>query len=140
MCPCSFWGYNKTKKTLQILKLKKLIGQNVEYMDKKELSDFLKTVPKDVKELIKRETSKIKSPCGTQCAVCHNMSGGVNYKDVKNFPNCKMEKEYTVLEATHGATSSNYKPEYANAVRHGKKAIYSPENPHGRVTKFDIIK
>ena len=140
VCPCSFWGYNKTKKTLQILKLKKLIGQDVEYMDKKELSNFLKTVPKDVKELVKRETDKIKSPSGTQCAVCHNMSGGVKYKDVKNFPNCDLEKEYTVLEATHGATSSNYKPEYANALRNGEKAIYSPENPHGRVTKFDIVK
>ena len=140
VCPCSFWGYNKIKKALQILKIKKLIGRDVEYMDKKDLTNFLKTVPKDVKELIERETNKIKSPCGTQCAVCHNMSGGVKYKDAKNFPNCKLEKNYTVLEATHGTTSSNYKPEYANALRNGEKAIYSPENPHGRVTKFDIVK
>lgn len=142
VCPCSFWGYNKIKKTLQILKIRGLIDKSVEYMDNKDLVKLLKTVPEDVKKLIKTETNKIKSPCGTLCSVCHNMSGGISEKDSK-YPSDKwtMITDYAVLEATHGATSGNYNPEYANAKRRGDDTvIYSPENPKGRVTKFDIEK
>ena len=67
--------------------------------------------------------------------------GGVTEKDAKYSPDkWTMIPNYTVLEATHGATSKNYKPEYANAKRNGNdKVIYSPENPRGRVTKYDSL-
>jgi hypothetical protein len=66
------------------------------------------------------------------------MSGGISEKEAK-YPPEKWTyiKNYTVLESTHGATSSNYNPTYANAMRNGNdNVIYSPENPRGRITKY----
>lgn len=141
VCPCSFWRFNKDKCALKILKENGFVNKDVEYLSPRETSDIIKTIPEELKSKIKSETNKIKSPCGTQCAVCHNTSGGVSEKDAKYSPDkWTMIPNYTVLEATHGATSKNYKPEYANAKRNGNdKVIYSPENPRGRVTKYDSL-
>ena len=141
VCPCSFWRFNKDKCALKILKINGIVDKKTEYLSPRETSDIIKTLPEELKMKIKSETNKIKSPCGTQCAVCHNTIGGVAEKDAKYSPDkWTMIPNYTVLEATHGATSKNYKPEYANAKRNGDdKAIYSPENPRGRVTKYDSL-
>ena len=66
------------------------------------------------------------------------MSGGISEKDAKYSPDkWTMISDYTVLEATHGATSGNYNSEYANAKRQGDDSvIYSPDNKHGLVTKY----
>ena len=81
--------------------------------------------------------NKIKSPCGVQCAVCHNMSGGVDIKDLESYPNCEKIKDYTVLEATHGSTSDRYKTNYANAKRMGDDSVsYEEGNKYGLVTKY----
>lgn len=67
--------------------------------------------------------------------------GGVSEKESKYSPDkWTMIPNYTVLEATHGATSKNYNAEYANAKRNGDDTvIYTPENPRGRVTKYDSL-
>lgn len=138
ICPCSFWRFNKDKYILKILKEKGFVDKNIEYLPSRDIVDILKIVPEDLKREIKSEANKIKSPCGTQCAVCHNMSGGISEKEAK-YPPEKWTyiKNYTVLESTHGATSGNYNPTYANAMRNGNdNVIYSPENPRGRVTKY----
>ena len=87
---------------------------------------------------LKNIQNKIKSPCGTQCSVCHNMSGGVSLKDSKySSDKWNMIKDYTVIEATHGATSGNYNVDYANEKRKGNdNVIYSKDNPYGRFKKF----
>jgi len=140
VCPCSFWRFNKDKCALAILKIKGVVDKGVEYLTPREISNIIKRLPEGLKLKIKSETNKIKSPCGTLCAVCHNMSGGVSRKDAKYSPDkWTMIKNYTVLEATHGATSNNYNAEYANAKRRGDDSvIYSPENPRGKITKYDI--
>lgn len=141
VCPCSFWRFNKDKCALKILKENGFVDKKVEYLTPRETSNVLKTIPEELKRKIKSETNKIKSPCGTQCAVCHNTTGGVSEKDAKYSPDkWTMIPNYTVLEATHGATSKNYNSEYANAKRNGDdSAIYSPENPRGRITKYDSL-
>ena len=141
VCPCSFWRFNKDKCALKILKESGFIDKKVEYLTPRETSDIIKQLPEDLKRKIKSETNKIKSPCGTQCAVCHNTTGGVSEKESKYSPDkWTMIPNYTVLEATHGATSKNYNAEYANAKRNGDDTvIYSPENPRGRVTKYDSL-
>lgn len=138
VCPCSFWRYNKDKEALLILKKWGKVDQNIDYLDTNALNNIIKTLSTEEKNKIKSYTNKIKSPCGTQCAVCHNMAGGVSVTDAKYNPEqWTMIKNYTVLEATHGATSSNYNHEYANAKRMGNDNItYSEDNPYGLSKKF----
>ena len=66
------------------------------------------------------------------------MSGGVSLKDSKySSDKWNMIKDYTVIEATHGATSGNYNVDYANEKRKGNdNVIYSKDNPYGRFKKF----
>lgn len=138
VCPCSFWRYNKDKCALKILKQKGIVKHDVDFLTTRELSDIIKTLPDELKKMIRSKTNTIKSPCGTKCAVCHNMNGGVSKNDSKYDPDkWTYIKNYTVLEATHGATSGKYNSEYANAKRNGNdNVIYSPENPRGRITKY----
>lgn len=138
VCPCSFWRYNKDKATIKLLKKLGKLDKSVEYLTTKEISNILKTLSKEELKNIKKQTNKIKSPCGVQCSVCHNISGGVPLKDAKYTPDkWTIIKNYTVLEATHGATSNNYNATYANEKRHGNdKAIYNKNNKYGRLTKF----
>lgn len=139
VCPCSFWRYNKDKAALNLLKIWKMVDDNVEYLDSREILEICKTLSNDKKNKMRNITNKIKSPCGTKCAVCHNMIGGVSVKDSKlPSENWHMIKNYTVLEATHGSTGSNFNPEYADAKRRGDDSvIYSPENHKGRETTFN---
>ena len=139
VCPCSFWRYNKDKVALLMLKKIGVVDNQIEYLSPRETSDIIKKLNQEEKEKIKKETDKVKSPCGTKCAVCHNMSGGVSLKDSKYSPeHWKMIKDYTVLEATHGATSHNFNASYAEAKRRGDDTVkYTEENPFGRITKFD---
>lgn len=139
VCPCSFWRFNKDKKTLLELKKMGIIDKTIEYLPTKELANIIKKLTEEQKNIIKSETNKIKSPCGTKCAVCFNMSGGVSEKDAKYSPEqWKMIRNYTVLESTHGATSGNYKVDYANAKRQGNDNVtYTKNNPYGRITKYD---
>jgi hypothetical protein len=143
VCPCSFWRFNKDKRTLVILKKHNIVEKDIYYLSTEELTDIIKTIPKDkaaaIKAEIKTETNKVKSPCGTKCSVCHNVSGGVSFKEARLSPDkWHMITDYTVLESVHGSGSSHYKPEYANEKRKGNDSvIYSPENPRGRFMKFN---
>lgn len=104
VCPCSFWRYNKDKDAIRLLKKFNKIDKNVEYLNTKEIIDIIKTLSNEEKNEIKKSANKIKSPCGVQCSVCHNMNGGVSLKDSKySSDKWEMIKNYTVLEATHGA-------------------------------------
>lgn len=138
VCPCSFWRYNKDKAALKLLKNFGKVEKNVDYLTTREISEIVKTLSTEEKNKIKNIQNKIKSPCGTQCSVCHNMSGGVSLKDSKYSPDkWNMIKDYTVIEATHGATSGNYNVDYANEKRKGNdNVIYSKDNPYGRFKKF----
>ena len=138
VCPCSFWGYNKTKATLKEFKKLNLIDDTVDYLSDDEISKILKSLPETKRKQIKSITNKIKSPCGTQCAVCHNMVGGISQKDSKYSPDkWTLIKNFTVLEATHGATSKNFKKDYAASKRLGDDNVeYSKGNKYGRLTKY----
>lgn len=138
VCPCSFWRYNKDKAALKLLQSFGKIEKDVEYLPTREIGEIIKTLSTEEKNKIKNIQNKIKSPCGTQCSVCHNMSGGVSLKDSKYNPDkWTMIKDYTVIEATHGATSNNYNVNYANEKRQGNdNVIYSKNNPYGRFKKF----
>lgn len=138
VCPCSFWRYNKDKAALKLLQSFGKIEKDVEYLPTREIGEIIKTLSTEEKNKIKNIQNKIKSPCGTQCSVCHNMSGGVSLKDSKYNPDkWTMIKDYTVIESTHGATSNNYNVNYANEKRQGNdNVIYSKNNPYGRFKKF----
>ena len=138
VCPCSFWRYNKDKATLKLLQKFGKVEKNVDYLTTREIGEIVKTLSTEEKNKIKNIQNKIKSPCGTQCSVCHNMSGGVSLKDSKySSDKWNMIKDYTVIEATHGATSGNYNVDYANEKRKGNdNVIYSKDNPYGRFKKF----
>jgi hypothetical protein len=138
VCPCSFWRYNKDKCTLKLLQSFGIIDKNIDYLPTREIGEYVKHVTPEQKKKIVKYTNKIKSPCGAQCSVCHNMSGGVSLKDSKYDPSkWHMIKDYTVIEATHGSTMTNYKSDYANAKRQGNDNVkYSDDNPYGRFKKF----
>ena len=138
VCPCSFWRYNKDKAALKLLQKFGKVEKNVDYLTTREISEIVKTLSTEEKNKLKNIQNKIKSPCGTQCSVCHNMSGGVSLKDSQySSDKWNMIKDYTVIEATHGATSGNYNVDYANEKRKGNdNVIYSKDNPYGRFKKF----
>lgn len=139
VCPCSFWGFNKEKATLLLLKKFGLVDKDVNYLPSRTISEIVKKLNDEQKKEIKLKTNKIKSPCGIKCAVCHNMTGGVPLELSKyDSDKWKYIKNYTVLEATHGVTSSNYNPDYANAKRIGNDDVsYSNKNKYGMITKFN---
>lgn len=139
VCPCSFWKYNKDKAALKLLKEWGVVNNDVEFIPTKELLEIIKTLNIERKNKLKTVTNRIKSPCGTQCAVCHNMAGGVSLKDSKyDSDKWKMIKDYTVLTATHGALGGNFNTDYANAKRMGNdNVVYSDDNKYGRNKKYD---
>lgn len=138
VCPCSFWAYKKIKATLALLREWGIVGKNVYYMEQKEINKILKKLSEEQLSKIKEATRPIKSPCGVQCAVCHNTSGGVAKEDSKYGPeHWHMIKDYTVLEAVHGSSSSKYKSKYADEKRKGNDNVrYSRNNKWGAVRKF----
>lgn len=132
VCPCSFWKYNKDK-------AESMFYNNIGYTDrdlsndKKERLAIRKSLPEDVLKQLNSILNKIKSPCGRECAVCHDIEGGIT-------PTGEIVNNYTVLTATHGPNSSNFDPEYAYKKRIGKdkEAIYKNDekNPYGLWTKY----
>jgi hypothetical protein len=97
------------------------------------------TLSDDERSTLTRILNKVKSPCGVQCAVCHDMEGGIT-------PDGERIKDYAVLTATHGSGASNYDPEYAEYKRRGldgDKTITpvkwkgNEENPFGLERKYD---
>ena len=92
---------------------------------------LVKKLPQNLRNMREEEIKHIKSPCGIDCAVCHDMEGGI-------MPDGSRELNYNVLTATHGALASNYKAGYSEKKRMGDdSAVYSPENPTGRILKYD---
>jgi hypothetical protein len=134
VCPCSFWRYNKDKARKKYLVSHGYIKEGDELPQTSQgLSNFLKKLGLKDKELKELNSilNKIKSPCGIQCSVCHDISGGVTKDGKKNI------KKYAILAATHGATAGNYNAEYATAKRNGEDDVeYAPGNKHGMVKKY----
>jgi len=130
VCPCSFWRYNKNKATTEYFRNVGILGQNEEYPEDNgsKISKLWSQLSEEQKKELKSILSKIKSPCGTYCAVCHDVEGGVT----KDGQECI--KKYTILTATHGSTASNYDPHYAEEKRKGNdNVIYKGDdsNPNG---------
>lgn len=133
ICPCSFWRYNKDKTTLKYLESLN-IPNPVETLPEtpQARAKLLKSIlsPEQLKKL-EKILKKIKSPCGIQCSVCHDLSGGVTHDGKRGI------KNYAILAATHGATASNYDPEYASAKRNGDDSVtYKKGDKHGRERKY----
>lgn len=135
ICPCSFWKYNKDKAITKFLIEKGYMqnGQELPNNKTKAYKTMMESLTPEDKDDLKKILSKIISPCGIKCAVCHDIEGGVT-KDGK-----KGIKDYSVLAATHGATAGNYDATYADAKRRGDDSVVyknNPENPHGREKKY----
>lgn len=136
VCPCSFWKYNKDKAESKFYLDNHLTNVDTT-LDKQARLKLRKQIKETNPEMAKKLNSilnKIKSPCGTKCAVCFDMDGGIT-------PDGKIVKDYAVLTATHGATYSNFDPNYANAKRNGIDNVKwrnSDENPIGLDTKFNL--
>jgi hypothetical protein len=133
ICPCSFWKYNKDKATKEYLLSLKLIEPDYELPETPQAkTQFLKQIL--TQEQLKALNSilrKVKSPCGIKCSVCHDLSGGVTHDGQRGI------KNYAILAATHGATASNYDPDYATAKRNGDDSVeYKQGDKHGRETKY----
>lgn len=135
ICPCSFWRYNKDKATTKFLVEKGYMNDGDELPNRKTqaFKNLMSQLsPKD-KDALKKILSKIISPCGIKCAVCHDIEGGVT-KDGKTGI-----KDYAVLAATHGSTAGNYDATYADAKRRGNDSVIyknDKSNPHGRDKKY----
>jgi hypothetical protein len=133
VCPCSFWKYNKDKAESLFYNEIGLTAKDVS-VDDTERKRLRRQLSVEQKEQLKRILNKIKSPCGIECAVCHDMEGGIT-------PDGERVTEYFVLTATHGATAGNFDPRYAQMMRTGQdsKAKWknSDENPKGLETKYD---
>lgn len=133
VCPCSFWKYNKDKAESLFYNKIGITDKDVSINDTER--KFLRTTLSiEQNTQLKRILNKIKSPCGVECAVCHDMEGGIT-------PEGERIKEYFVLTATHGATAGNFDPNYAQLMRTGQDNIAkwknSDENPRGLETKYD---
>lgn len=134
VCPCSFWRYNKLIATEKFLQSRGILGNNETLPDDDKIINKYKKNLSDVdKKALTSILNKVKSPCGVQCAVCHDMKGGVDAEDrtVDNI------KDYTVVTATHGAGKEKYKKNYAIAKRNGDDSVkYSKTNPRGVMQKY----
>lgn len=133
VCPCSFWKYNKDKAEALFYKEMGLTDEDVTLNDtlRKKLRQQLSI---EDKTRLNRILNKVKSPCGVECAVCHDMEGGIT-------PEGERVKQYSVLTATHGSTAGNFDPEYAQLKRTGQdeKAKWqdNDENPLGIEKKYN---
>lgn len=138
VCPCSFWKYNKDK--AESLFYNKLGLCNDDVSNDSKLRAYLrKQLTNEQEKNLKRIINKVKSPCGIECAVCHDMEGGIT-------PEGKRIKDYAVLTSTHGSGASNFDPKYAEYRRTGADRDKSKEvvkwnndsdNPYGLETKYD---
>ena len=142
VCPCSFWKYNKDKAESLFYNKIGLTTEDVSLDEKARKILKSKLNPEQLKERTSL-LNKIKSPCGVECAVCHDMEGGIT-------PDGERIKDYAVLTSTHGSGASNFDPAFAEYKRTGKdydkktKTIKtdikwhdSEENPFGKETKYD---
>lgn len=133
VCPCSFWKYNKDKAESLFYQKIGLTTDDVS-LDSSLREYFRKQLNTEQQDQLKRILNKVKSPCGIECAVCHDMEGGIT-------PDGERIKDYFVLTATHGSTAGNFDPIYAHLMRTGQdqKAKWhnSDENPRGLETKYD---
>lgn len=138
VCPCSFWRYNKDK--AESLFYNKLGLCNDDVSNDSKLRAYLrKQLTNEQEKNLKRILNKVKSPCGIECAVCHDMEGGIT-------PEGERIKDYAVLTSTHGSGASNFDPKYAEYRRTGADRDKSKEvvkwnndsdNPFGLETKYD---
>ena len=144
ICPCSFTIRDKLRINAKYFLMagimpgfeqiqnpdQETINQAAEMLNDNSSVHLIKKLPKDLRKLRDDEAKTVKSPCGTKCAVCHDMEGGILPDGTRTF-------EYNVLTATHGALASNYNPEYSNRKRMGDDtAIYSKDNPKGHFRKY----
>lgn len=133
VCPCSFWKYNKNKAESEYLNKLGITDEDVSTDDalRKHYKDMLTDEQKDA---LKKITNKVKSPCGIECAVCHDMEGGIT-------PDGERVQQYAVLTATHGSGKGNFDPIYAFLKRSGRdaEATYrnNPDNPKGIEKKYN---
>jgi hypothetical protein len=142
VCPCSFWKYNKDKAESLFYNKNGLTNDDVSNNDKARQNLRKLLSPSQKSELV-RILNKIKSPCGVECAVCHDMEGGIT-------PDGERVTNYAVLTSTHGSGAGNFDNEFAEFKRTGKdidtktgklntnvKWHNSEENPFGKETKYD---
>jgi hypothetical protein len=94
VCPCSFWKYNKDKAESIFYNEIGLTAKDVS-VDDTERKRLRRQLSVEQKEQLKRILNKIKSPCGIECAVCHDMEGGIT-------PDGERVTEYFVLTTTEG--------------------------------------
>lgn len=134
VCPCSFWRYNKIIATEKFLKSRGILGKDETLPDNDEtIKKYKKMLSDKDRDALKTILNKVKSPCGIQCAVCHDMKGGVDAEDrtINDI------KDYTVVTATHGAGKEKYNKDYATAKRNGNDEVkYSKSNPRGVMKKY----
>ena len=147
ICPCSFVIRDKMRINAKYFLMAGLLPEYgvVKNPDQATINSVAEKLPsgsinslvtklakfsKELKDMRDDEVKKLKSPCGTQCAVCHDMEGGL-------LPDGTRAMSYNVLTATHGALASNYKAEYSNAKRTGDDTVqYSKDNPYGYFQKY----
>lgn len=133
VCPCSFWKYNKDKAE-SLFYIEKGLTTEDTSMDSNLRMALKNQLSEEDKIQLKRILNKVKSPCGVECAVCHDMEGGIT-------PDGERVKEYAVLTATHGSGKGNYDPIYAMLKRAGrdKEAIHkgNKDNPLGIEKKYN---
>ena len=144
ICPCSFMIRDKIRISAKYFLMAGLLPEYgvIENPDQATINDaaeklstvntthLVKKLSPEFRDMRTKEIAKLKSPCGVQCAVCHDMEGGL-------LPDGTRAMNYNVLTATHGALASNYNPEYSNAKRVGNDTVqYSKDNPHGYCQKF----
>lgn len=138
VCPCSFWKYNKDKAESLFYNKIGLTTEDVSLDEKARKILKSKLTPEQLRERTSL-LNKVKSPCGVECAVCHDMEGGIT-------PDGERIKDYAVLTSTHGSGASNFDPKYAEYKRTGGDRDKSKEevkwnndsdNPFGLETKYD---
>lgn len=133
VCPCSFWKYNKDKAESLFYNKIGLTTKDVS-SDNTERKRLRAELNDDDRMTLMSILNKVKSPCGVECAVCHDMEGGIK-------PDGERELNYAVLTATHGSGAGNYDPIYAFLKRQGKdaEAVYKGDetNKYGLEKKYD---
>lgn len=132
VCPCSFWKYNKDKATMKYLAALGIMPEDTELTDRQREKVVRERLTEEQKKKLDSILRKVYSPCGRECAVCHDMQGGVT-------PDGQIVKDYVVLTATHGAGAGNYDAAYANAKRGGNDNVKwkgREDNPFGIEKKY----
>ena len=120
VCPCSFWKYNKDKAE-SLFYIEKGLTTEDTSMDSNLRMALKNQLSEEDKTQLKRILNKVKSPCGVECAVCHDTGAafsGNRHSGTESIPMVDF-----IMVFSHGLWDSETGRKVAGSKYSAKKGI-----------------